>query len=598
MCGISGIYNHHKESRLSIKPTLNKMNQSMLNRGPDARGIWIDHDANFGIAHTRLSIIDLSNKANQPMISSNGRFVIAFNGEIYNFCELKTELERQGQSFKTNSDTEVILNLFLVYKHKMLSKLRGMFAIAIWDIKTQKLFLARDPYGIKPLYIAKTKNGWIFSSQVRAILETNNVAKDIDETGIDSFELFGNVIEPFTWFRSIRSIPSGSWVEINKDLIITSPQKYWDIEDSWVRASKLNSRNFNRAKIINETRKFLIESVKYHLVSDVRIGILLSAGIDSTILLSLIKELGLKNVLAITVQFDEFWGTNNDESVVAAEVASYFGVEHFIRRVTKGEFESDIESITLSMDQPSIDGVNTWYACKAASEKKLKVVLSGVGADEIFFGYPAFKQITKIFKIYNYLKNITFFNEFLYFISQSFALITSKNKWRDLPLLISSIDGLWFAKRSITSIKDFKNSRNSGSKLVKFKKFNLNDWILRLTSKNIRNAELRISQLESVGYLRNQLLRDSDWASMAHSIELRTPFVDAHLLRKLEPFLSKFKFFPNKELLIKSSNKKLPDCVLSRKKTGFNIPVEKWFSEIQNKSKKKWPQKVAEMYVA
>jgi len=596
MCGISGIYEDYIKPKRFIKSTLNIMNQSMVRRGPDAQGIWIDKKINFGMAHTRLSIIDLTSKANQPMISFDNRYVIAFNGEIYNFFDLKSELIKQGFRFTTNSDTEVILNLFIKYKHKMLTRLRGMFAIAIWDTKNKKLFLARDPYGIKPLYIAKTSNGWIFASQVKAILETNILARDIDQKGVDSFQLFGNVNEPYTWFKNIRAVPSGSFLEIDKNLKITSTFKYWDIADSWIRASKFSSKNFDRKNVINNVRKFLIESIKYHLVSDVKIGILLSAGVDSTILLSLIKELGLKNIIAITVQFDEFLGTVNDESAIAADIASHFGVEHYIRKVSKAEFEADIGLITLSMDQPSIDGVNTWYACKAASEKKLKVVLSGVGADEIFFGYPAFTQIPKIFAIYNNFKKLFFLKFFLYLLCQLLSQVTSKKKWRDFPGLISNIDNLWLAKRLITSINEFQNSNHSESRFLKFRKYNFKDWILNLTSKNLKNPELRISQLDSLGYLRNQLLRDSDWASMSHSVELRTPFVDAHFLKNLEPYLSSFKFFPNKELLIKSVIKEIPDYVISRKKTGFNIPINKWYSEICNKKNKKWLQKVAEIY--
>jgi len=235
MCGIAGII-VNKDLRgesFDLKKCILGMSDAMSARGPDNYGNWFRGDGLVAFGHRRLSIIDLDERANQPMYSNDDRYVIVFNGEIYNYLKLRKELQDKGYTFKTNSDTEVILAMYSFYGENMLSRLHGMFSIAIWDNSLETLFLARDPYGIKPLYIARSKFGWLFASQVKALLSSEIVSKERDIEGQASFWLLGSVAEPFTWFKDISSLPVGSWVKIKSDQMLDGPHRFCDIGDSW-----------------------------------------------------------------------------------------------------------------------------------------------------------------------------------------------------------------------------------------------------------------------------------------------------------------------------------------------------------------------------
>ena len=566
MCGLIASFNVGNFNKSSVKISL----KHLAKRGPDSEGQWREHGVFLGFR--RLSIIDLKSRSNQPMNSLCKKFVIVFNGEIYNFKELRKDLLDKGVKFKTNSDTEVILNLFILEGEKMLMKLRGMFSFVIYNKKTKKAFIARDPYGIKPLYYGKTDDGLIFASQVKTILSLKLMENIIDEQAVELFKILGSVPEPNTFFQKIRSVKAGHFIWI-KNGKITSYKKWCDIGRVW---KFLNSKDsFEKDKTESVLKKSLEETVKYHLVSEVPVGIFLSGGIDSAVLTGLITQSGFKDLIGITIYFDEYIKTPLHELTAAKKIAEYFGIKHYARKVTKKEFLNDLPKIINAMDQPTIDGINTWYASKAAAELKLKVVLSGVGGDELFFGYKHFKQIAKFESLLKIFRKVSFFRLIIILIGKMLHLIKNNSKFKFLNNYLDTILNLWILKRSVSCIEDVNYN----------KKLKIFSYIQKSMGKLSKDSYLALAELESKLYLRNQLLRDSDWASMSHGVELRTPFVDFHLLNNLKKIIKFFPYYTKSYLLNSVLDKKLPISILKRKKTGFAIPIKNWLLEVLSAKK-------------
>ena len=396
MCGLNGIFAYHRSASLPREQELLATREHMRARGPDGAGAWWSNDRRCGLAHRRLAILDLSYRAAQPMASPDGSLVVVFNGEIYNYPELRAELERAGAIFRTTSDTEVLLHLYSRFGDKMVLKLRGMFAFAIWDNERSGIFLGRDPYGIKPLYIAN--DGWTFrfASQVKALLAGGGVSRDPEPAGIVGFHLLGSVPEPFTLYREIFALPAGhtQWVDQNGPC---EPKAYHSIASVLAEGAR---QNIDPDTVSGRVREAALDSVRAHLLADVEVGIFLSAGIDSGALLGLMREATGGKIKAITLAFSQYEGTSEDEVPLAAKVASLYGAEHFVRRVGDAEFKADLPHFLNAMDQPSIDGVNTWFVSKATQEVGLKVVLSGLGGDEILGGYPSFNDIPRSVKLF------------------------------------------------------------------------------------------------------------------------------------------------------------------------------------------------------
>jgi len=353
MCGIAGLVVSAREpidELAHVKP-VQQMIDRMSARGPDADGLWTGQGVVLG--HKRLAIIDLDVRSNQPMTFSNARYVLVFNGEIYNYRELRSELESRGDVFQTTSDSEVILALYARMRADMLPRLRGMFALAIWDVQSREMFLARDPYGIKPLYYAQTPHGVLFASQVKALIASGLITPEIEPAGVAGFYLWDSVPEPWTTFKNVFSLPAGSWMMIRSS-ILCSPVKWDDISEAWDREQIV----LGEPEAQQRVRTAIGESVAAHLVADVPVSVFLSGGIDSGTIAGTLSELGAK-VEGVTVAFNEFADGHMDEAPAAGEIARHHGLKHHVRYVTRTEFEQDIPKFIEAMDQPTIDGVNT-----------------------------------------------------------------------------------------------------------------------------------------------------------------------------------------------------------------------------------------------
>ena len=391
MCGIAGIYAYHYAANAVDRAELRRIRDHMAARGPDGLGEWYSQDERVGFGHRRLTIIDLSERGAQPMMSADGKLVVTFNGEIYNYRQLRAALETRGCVFRTQTDTEVLLHLYAEKGEAMVNDLRGMFAFGLWDAERNALLLARDPYGIKPLYYAD--DGWTlrFASQVKALLAGGKVSRNQEPAGWVGFCLFGSVPEPFTTYQEIRALPAGSTLWVDR-VGTRETKQYFSIADTYCSAETARSPASDQDLQL-AAREALLDSVRHHLVADVPVGAFLSSGIDSGALVGLMRDAGQQEIQTVTLAFEEFRGRSEDEAPIAAEIAAQYGTRHTTRVVTEQEFRDDLPKILDAMDQPTIDGLNTWFVSKAAHEFGLKVAISGLGGDELFGGYPSFRDV-------------------------------------------------------------------------------------------------------------------------------------------------------------------------------------------------------------
>jgi asparagine synthase (glutamine-hydrolysing) len=569
MCGIAGFVPTPGLSEAFAQQAVRRMTARMSRRGPDAEGLWTG--AGVVLGHRRLAIIDLNARANQPMMSADGRYAIVFNGEIYNFRELRRELELEGVAFRTTSDTEVLLTLYARERERMLPRLRGMFAFAIWDTRSHELFLARDPYGIKPLYYTATKEGLLFASQVKSLLVSGLVSSVREPAGLAGFYLWGSVPEPWTIFRDVFALPAGHclWVRAG---VVETPVCWHDIRAHWQGVRCETSAHDLQERV----QEAVTDSVRAHLVADVPMSVFLSGGIDSGVIAGLASELGA-HVEGITIGFEEFAGRHDDEVPAARSIAAHYGLKHHVRMISRTEFENDIPHILAAMDQPSIDGVNTWFASKAATEHGFKVVLSGIGGDELFFGYSSFRQIPPRAALGRLLASIPGAMALVRGPCAAIAKWCSQPKLAGVPEFFGSLEGQYFLRRGLflpTELPALLGVDMAREGLAR-----LGGFPPGMKSAQARDGVSTVGLLESTHYLRNQLLRDSDWASMGHSLELRTPFVDVKLLEMLGPVVSSFSGVVGKMMLAQSPGTHLPESIVNRPKTGFTLPMAKWLSE-------------------
>lgn len=575
MCGIAGIYAYDKDAPPVDREELIRIRDSMSARGPDGAGIRISMNNRVGLAHRRLSIIDLSDMGAQPMATADNRLHVVFNGEIYNYRELSASLETKGYRFRSTSDTEVLLHLYAEYGADMVHHLQGMYAFAIWDERRHVLFLARDPFGIKPLYYADDGKTFRFASQVKALLEGGRVSLTPEPAGHVGFFLWGSVPEPYTSYKGIRSLPAGS------SLLIDGNHRHVS-KIFFKLASVLEAGKEQTGEIVGKDtsvclRDAVRESVHQHLVADVPVGVFLSSGLDSTTLAALVAEIAPASLKTVTLGFNEYKDTLNDETRLAEQVANRYGAEHKTRWISRSTFQEKLPNLLAAMDQPSIDGVNTYFVSLVTAQTGLKVALSGLGGDELFAGYPSFRDIPRTVRVLSPLRSIPFLGKGFRLITGSLLKRFTSPKYAGLLEYGTSYGGAYLLRRGLfmpwelSSIMDPDMAREGWRELQPL-------IHLEETITGVSRDRLRVSALELAWYMRNQLLRDADWASMAHSLEIRVPFLDTKLLRKLAP-LFWLDTPPTKRDMANTLVHELPPEILNRPKTGFSIPVREWLAE-------------------
>ncbi len=562
----------HAAAQPSVDPAeLAAVNDAMAARGPDGQGIWFSQDKKVGLAHRRLSIIDLSDAAAQPMTLDDGRLVISYNGEIYNFMALRRELEARGRVFHTRSDTEVLLHLYDAFGPEMVKKLRGMFAFAIWDDRRRGLFLARDPFGIKPLYYAAGNGVFRAASQVKALLAGGGIGPAPDPAGHAGFFLFGYVPDPHTLYADIRALPAGSrlWIDGRGP---AEPQKYFDVTEI------LADGGANAAPPGPRLGVLLRDAIAHHQVADVPVGVFLSAGRDSATIAALAAEADAR-LETVTLAFDEFRGTANDEAPLAEKVAGLIGADQRTVRISGADFHREKKRLFAAMDQPTIDGVNTYFVARAARRAGLKVALSGLGGDELFGGYDTFTQVPRMVRMLGAVPGLGCFGRGVRAATAPFFRLPGiakalSPKWAGVLELGGGWGGAYMLRRGI--FMPWELAGLLGPEMAAAGLEALQPLVrLDETAGPPAAAEAKMSALEISWYMKNQLLRDSDWAGMAHGLEIRVPLVDETLFRRLAPAIANGRG-PSKAAMAATPASPLPDGVLNRPKTGFQVPVREW----------------------
>jgi asparagine synthase (glutamine-hydrolysing) len=576
MCGLAGIFAFHPAAPDVDEGELTRIRDRMAARGPDGLRNWFSEDRRLGLGHRRLSILDLSDRALQPMVSADGALVIVYNGEIYNYPQLRAELEAAGVVLRTTSETEALLHLYAREGAAMVKRLRGMFAFGIWDAARRGLFLARDPYGIKPLYTAN--DGWTFrfASQVKALLAGGRVSRDPEAAGLAGFHLLGHVPEPFTLYREIRALPAGhtQWVDAAG---AREPVAYVNLAAILAEGARHPAP---AGEVGERVRAAVQDSVCAHLLADVEVGAFLSAGIDSGAIVGLMRDAGQSQIRAITLGFDQFRGTAEDEAPLAAEVARLYGADHVVRRVSEAEFRRDLPAIFDAMDQPSIDGVNTWFVAKAAREAGLKVAVSGLGGDELLAGYPSFIDVPRWRRRFGPFATIPGVGA----LARAMIGAIAPEAARRRPKMAGMLDhagswaGAYLLRRGLFLPGELERLMEPELAREGLRRLRLAQG-LRASITPDPGADIsRVCALESANYMKNQLLRDADWAGMAHSLEIRTPLVDIELLRALAPVIATLRPGLGKPALATAPSRALPAEVVVRAKTGFAVPTAQWMA--------------------
>ena len=572
MCGIAGIFAYHNAAPLVDQAELLRIREAMVARGPDGVGLWVSASKRVGLAHRRLAIVDLSETGAQPMATPDDRLQVVFNGEIYNYRELRKELEAKGYRFRSTSDTEVLLHLYAEYGPGMVQCLRGMYAFAIWDEKNRGLFLARDPFGIKPLYYANDGTTIRVASQVKALLKGGGIDTTPEPAGHVGFFLWGHVPEPYTLYKGIRALPAGTTLRVDATGREETRQ-FFDISDELAKASD-TPLSITREEMRERLRAALLDSVRHHLIADVPVGVFLSAGLDSTTLAALAKEVGVGDLRTVTLGFKEFQGTHNDEVPLAELVAQHYGTIQQTRWVTKEDFLGAYQHLLDAMDQPTIDGVNSYFVSKAARAAGLKVALSGLGGDEMFGGYSTFQQIPRMVKALGPFQAILSLGKGFRFLSAPILKHFCSPKYAGLLEYGGTYGGAYLLRRGMFMPWELPDLLDGEMVRQGWEELRTMSCLEQIT-RDADKGYLKAMALETAWYMRNQLLRDADWASMAHSLELRVPLVDIELFEAVASVMGTD--YPlTKQDMASCPIMPLPGAVLQRAKSGFSIPIRAW----------------------
>jgi len=572
MCGIAGTFG-------ADSPEPGKWLPYLRHRGPDGEGTWTSLSGYASLAHTRLAIIDPLPEAAQPMSSPCGRWHLVFNGEIYNFRELRARLEGEGIRCATASDTEVLLHGLARHGKTYLDCLAGMFAIGFWDETEQRGLLARDPFGIKPLYLRAHGDGSMsFASEVRALQQVAGKGA-VDILAVTEHLRWGSVAEPLTLDRSVRQLRSGHVLE-------------WDrkghTETAFARIGFDPNRNagnrspgnggdrgrMGSAEAARTTRRALLESMERHLVSDVPLGLFLSGGIDSAVVLALARErLGREaEIRTFSIGFED---PTYDESALARRLADRFGANHTEWILTREEGLAEIPGYLEAMDQPTNDGFNTWCISRLARREGVKVALSGLGGDEMFGGYASFRRVPWLRRLHRALGPVR--------MPAATGLRRAKPdpRWRRVAAFLEGNNKWWDAFH----VQRGFFTRDEAGALVETI-FGASGDGSEFDTRFVRDdpaefagtARDSVSWMELTGYLRNQLLRDSDVFSMAQGLEIRVPLVDWRLFQTLAGIPAAIRLRKGKRLLL-DAVPELPQWVGDRPKQGFRFPFEEWMED-------------------
>lgn len=569
MCGIAGIF--HAETPKPVDPMrVERMCDAMVHRGPDGSGVWTDHGV--GLGHRRLSIIDLDGSP-QPMHSLDGRAVIVFNGEIYNFRELRAELEQAGARFRTDGDTEVILAAWQRWGPSCLDRLHGMFAFALFDIDKRQLFLARDRFGVKPLYLAHLSDGSIaFASELKGLLAHPLLRRRVDPHAVEAYMTWGYVPDTHCILQGVRKLPAAHFLLLEHGKVSDDPKRWWDID--FTRRAKGSEADLS-AQLVHYTR----EAVRSRMVSDVPLGAFLSGGVDSSSVVALMSEASAEPVRTCSIGFDV---KALDETSYAKQVAEQYGTRHTARTVSQDDYGS-IEALAAMFDEPFADAsaLPTWRVCQLAREQ-VTVALSGDGADEAFAGYRR-----QVFHHHEERARAVLPDAFRSKVFGAIGNAWPKADWAPRPLrlkstLLSLADSgeEGYARGLSVMTRDQRLELYDDGLKSALGDFTAENKLIDLMKGAPARTGLDRAQYADLAFwLPGDILTKVDRTSMAVSLEAREPLLDHRLVEFAAtlPDGLRVRRSTGKYLLKKSMERYLPDNLLYRPKKGFVTPIAQWF---------------------
>lgn len=572
MCGIFGYVGKRFPG---VEDALARGTRTLAHRGPDDEGTQLLPLASYpdtcvGLGSRRLAILDLSPAGHQPMHDPATGNWLAFNGEIYNFQEIRLELQKLGHQFASTGDTEVLLKAYGEWGEACLERVVGMFAFAVWDAGRERLFLARDRLGEKPLYYFSGPGSFIFGSEVRSLLATGLVPRRLDTAGLASFLAFGAVQDPLTIIEGVGSLPPGHTLVWEKGLC--RMRRYWSLAEVAARPPATGSPE----EAVKAIRQLLIEAVSQRMVSDVPLGIFLSGGVDSSAIVALASELcpHPPDTFSVTFGDPEFC-----EAAYSSHVAREFGCPHHQVNLKECNLLEEVPGVLARMDQPTVDGVNTYVVSQATKKAGITVALSGLGGDELFGGYSNFLSVPKMMQFrrwagwfetigkgVNTLLNGGQTNRF----AKEVALVGGIY-YGDHPYFLSRALFLPSLVRTLLPFLTLQDGNLAAA------------WNLHAVAESVRKLDPvnQVAVLESSTYMANMLLRDTDCMSMAHALEVRTPLLHPRLWEYVLPLAGRLKLDSRlpKPLLLRAAGQRLPEEIYLRPKMGFTLPFERWMRD-------------------
>jgi asparagine synthase (glutamine-hydrolysing) len=581
VCGIAGIIGRLDEAN---RAALERMNAAMLHRGPDAGGTWFStpDDRGWGalLAHRRLSILDLSPAGTQPMVDPVTGHVVVFNGEIYNFADLRQRLVAEGQNIQSSGDTAVMLRMLGLHGPGAVASLRGMFAFACWDPKQRRLMLARDPLGIKPLYVARCQDrnaGWsfAFASELRALLASGLLGTPrLDPQGVASAVWNGFVVGPNTMVAGIELIWPGRYIELDGSGNELRQEDFWRIPDTAPTATMDEG----------ELASVLEEGLRLHLASDVPLAVFLSGGVDSSVMANLAQRAAKSPIHTFTLAFEE---QELNEGPIARRIAAAIGTEHHEVVLTEGHFVDNLERALDSLDQPTFDGLNAYYMSQAIRSSGFTVALSGTGGDELFGGYSSFRDLPLL---HHWARCTSWVPRGMKGTAATLATwplrrgagaVPPQTRWAKLPDMVRQGGDLLalYQLAYALFLPGFQRDLLAGDFIAPLADGLPGAMRRRLIEETGKRTPLSaISVMEQRLFLGERLLRDNDVASMASSLEQRVPLVDQVLFESVDqlPDQSRYQPLGRKDMLRRIGLRGLDPALFERPKSGFVLPFDRW----------------------
>ncbi len=573
MCGIAGLVVNPARSVPDVRATLAAMREALAHRGPDGEGLFVSADGRVGLVNRRLAVVDLSPAAAMPMGNAPETVWITYNGEIYNAAGLRAELAARGDAFQSASDTEVILHGYEAWGPEVVQRLRGMFAFAIYDGRegARRLLLARDRLGIKPLYYAATDEAFLFASELKALRASGLVGRELSPAGVVGYLMLGSVPCPGTIYRDARALEPGSLLSLEVGARAPAPatRRYWRLPVGSEPAR-------DDRDPVEAVRARLEDAVRSHLVSDVPLGAFLSGGLDSSAVVALMRRVTDGPIRTCSMVFEE---AEYSEAPYARVVARGVEAEHHERVVTAGEVAAELDRILWAMDQPTVDGVNTYFVAKTAREAGLTVALSGLGGDELFGGYPnTFRGVPRVWRAVRAAQRVP---GGAAAVRGGLRTLPRRSRWAKVADALerpASAASAYLACRGLFAPREARALVGPEIWAAAMEAFDPVGRIAEAAGP-VGSWFAWVSRAELATYTHHQLLRDTDVMSMAHSLEVRVPLLDHPLVEAVLPLPAAVKRDGGrpKALLVRAVGDLLPEAVRARRdKQGFVFPFDRW----------------------